>query len=125
MLVDTSGWFCIFDDGDHRHETAVKLYRSQSSRLTHSYIVAELVPLMITRRKGLPRALDAIGSILDDVGVEVVWVDQTLTRRAVEFLDERRDKTWSLCDAVSFILMDELGITEALTTDRHFDKVAL
>ena len=32
------------------------------------------------------------------------------------------DKTYSLCDAVSFLLMRERGITEALTTDRHFEQ---
>ncbi|HAH56357.1 MAG TPA: hypothetical protein DCM02_14015 [Flavobacterium sp.] len=31
-------------------------------------------------------------------------------------------KTYSLCDSVSFIVMREQGITEALTTDRHFEQ---
>lgn len=35
-------------------------------------------------------------------------------------LDHRSDKTYSLCDAVSFVLMHERGILEALTTDKHF-----
>ncbi len=30
------------------------------------------------------------------------------------------DKTYSLCAAVSFLLMRECAVTEALTTDRHF-----
>ncbi len=32
------------------------------------------------------------------------------------------DKTYSLCDAVSFVLMRLEGITEALTTDHHFEQ---
>jgi len=35
---------------------------------------------------------------------------------------DRLDKTYSLCDAVSFVLMRERELTEALTTDRHFEQ---
>jgi len=37
-------------------------------------------------------------------------------------LQNRQDKTYSLCDAVSFLLMRERKITEALTTDIHFEQ---
>jgi len=33
---------------------------------------------------------------------------------------ERADKNYSLCDAVSFVLMRQREFTEALTTDKHF-----
>ena len=32
------------------------------------------------------------------------------------------DKTYSLCDAVSFALMRQQSITDALTTDHHFEQ---
>ncbi len=38
----------------------------------------------------------------------------------MDLLTARMDKTYSLCDAVSFILMRERGLSEALTTDKHF-----
>jgi predicted nucleic acid-binding protein len=34
----------------------------------------------------------------------------------------RQDKTYSLCDVVSFILMRQRGVAKALTTDRHFEQ---
>jgi predicted nucleic acid-binding protein len=34
----------------------------------------------------------------------------------------RLDKDYSLCDAVSFIIMESEGITEAHTTDHHFEQ---
>jgi uncharacterized protein len=40
----------------------------------------------------------------------------------LRFLQGRLDKSYSLCDAVSFLLMRERAITEALTTDRHFEQ---
>lgn len=39
-----------------------------------------------------------------------------------KLLSDRQDKTYSLCDAVSFVLMRQRGMTGALTTDRHFEQ---
>jgi predicted nucleic acid-binding protein len=34
----------------------------------------------------------------------------------------RPDKDWSLTDCISFVLMKELGVSEALTGDHHFQQ---
>jgi predicted nucleic acid-binding protein len=34
----------------------------------------------------------------------------------------RPDKQWSLTDCISFLVMSEEGITEALTADHHFEQ---
>jgi predicted nucleic acid-binding protein len=54
--------------------------------------------------------------------VEIVWVDESLHREAFSLMQNRLDKTYSLCDAVSFIIMHERGIAESLTTDKHFEQ---
>jgi uncharacterized protein len=35
---------------------------------------------------------------------------------------ERRDKDWSLTDCTSFVVMQDHGITDALTGNRHFEQ---
>jgi predicted nucleic acid-binding protein len=35
---------------------------------------------------------------------------------------KRKDKDFSLVDCSSFVLMKELGISAALTTDQHFEQ---
>jgi predicted nucleic acid-binding protein len=40
----------------------------------------------------------------------------------MSFLLGRVDKRYSLADAVSFLLMQRRGITEARTTDQHFEQ---
>ncbi|HEY3322658.1 MAG TPA: hypothetical protein VGP72_19540 [Planctomycetota bacterium] len=37
-------------------------------------------------------------------------------------IERRTDKDYSLCDAVSFLLMQQNVETEALTTDQHFEQ---
>jgi uncharacterized protein len=53
---------------------------------------------------------------------ETVWVDEALHREALALLIARQDQTSSLCDAVSFVLMRQRHLTEALTTDRHVEQ---
>ena len=52
----------------------------------------------------------------------MVWVDKALHLDALDLLFARTDKTYSLCDAVSFVLMRRRDIFTALTTDRHFEQ---
>ena len=120
MLLYTSGLFSLLHRDEPQNGRAVELYAQAHMRLTHSYVLAELIPLAQVR--GLSRALVLNFSLraLDGDEVEVVWVDEPLHRQALSLLQARRDKGYSLCDAVSFVLMRERGIREALTTDKHF-----
>jgi predicted nucleic acid-binding protein len=122
MLLDTSGLLCLFDEGDFRHEDAQTFYDAATQRLTHNYVLSEFVPLCHVRGLNRSETLAFVSDLLDNPDVEVIWVDEILHRAAVAFLQARLDKGWSLCDAVSFLLMQQRGITEGLTTDHHFDQ---
>jgi predicted nucleic acid-binding protein len=67
-------------------------------------------------------ALGFIGAIGFSEEIEVIWVDHDLHDRSMALLNQRNDKAWSLCDAVSFVVMKERGIFEALTTDHNFQQ---
>ena len=125
MLLDTSGLYCLFDQADERHTKAVSFFRAAASRLTHSYVLAEFVPLCQVRGLKRTETLEFLLAITDNPLVEVVWVDEALHRRAQAYLEQRLDKRYSLCDAVSFMLMQERGLWNALTTDHHFEQAGL
>jgi predicted nucleic acid-binding protein len=38
------------------------------------------------------------------------------------FYESRPDKAWSLTDCISFVVMNQHGLTEALTGDHHFEQ---
>jgi predicted nucleic acid-binding protein len=52
--------------------------------------------------------------------IEVVPVDSALLDRAVALYGARMDKEWGLTDCISFVVMQERGLTNTLTADRHF-----
>lgn len=122
MLLDTSGLLCFIHAAESQHTDTVAFFQTATWRLTHNYVIAEFVAL--AQARGLPReaVLAFVADIQSSPLVEVVYVDEPLHRAALTFLQERLDKNWSLCDAVSFLLMKRYGVLEALTTDRHFEQ---
>jgi uncharacterized protein len=125
MLLDTSGLLSLIDKREPQHDRAVALYDAAEFRLTHNYVLAELVPLANSRRVPRQAVLELSNRLLSDPEIELIWVDETLHRDALDLLSARSDKTYSMCDAVSFVLMHQRGETEALTTDRHFEQEGL
>jgi predicted nucleic acid-binding protein len=122
MLLDTSGLLCLHNRAEPFHAHARTLYHAARVRLTHSYILAEFVALANARRLPRMAALTFIVDLVGNPDIETAWVDEALYREAMDLLLARQDKTYSLCDAVSFVLMRQRHLTEALTTDHHFDQ---
>ena len=54
--------------------------------------------------------------------MKVTRLDTMLLMEALELYEARPDKTWSLTDCISFLVMQELGLTIAVTTDHHFEQ---
>jgi predicted nucleic acid-binding protein len=122
MLLDSSGLLSLLDARERRHADAVSLYQVAVRRLTHNYVLAEFVTLAIARRVPRDKSLDFVSRLLGSNSIEMIWVDETLHQAAMALLQARLDKDWSLCDAVSFVLMQRHGETEALTTDHDFEQ---
>jgi uncharacterized protein len=122
MLLDTSGLMCVFDSREKSHAEALTFYDAASRRLLHNYVLAEFVALANSRRAPRAAALGYVAALAKSAEVEMTWVNETLHDEAVTLISSRPDKDWSLCDALSFVLMRRAGVSEALTTDRHFEQ---
>ena len=57
-----------------------------------------------------------------DRRIEVVPFQPELSDAAIGLYGNRADKNWSLTDCLSFVVMERHALTEALTTDRHFEQ---
>jgi len=127
LFVDTSGWANLIDVSQPFHRITAQIYqdaRSQKRKMiTTSYIITELVallssPLHIPR----PKAIAFIQGLKNSPYVDVVFVTQEIDAKAWELLSQRQDKEWSLVDCSSFVVMQDRKITDALTSDRHFEQ---
>lgn len=52
--------------------------------------------------------------------MRVVSVDTPLLTRALQLYQARLDKAWGLTDCISFVVMKEQGLIDAVTADQHF-----
>ncbi len=122
MLLDTSGLLCLHHRAEPFHQEACQAYLLARFRLTHGYVLAEFVALAKARRLPRSKALEFVTDLVANPDIETVWVDDALHHKAMALLWARPDKTYSLCDAISFVLMRERRVQEALTTDHHFEQ---
>jgi len=122
MFLDTSGLLCLHNRAEPFHAQARTLYHAARGRLTHNYVLAGFVALANARRLPRMAALTFIVDLVGNPDIETAWVDVALHREAIDLLLARQDKTDSLCDAVSFVVMRQRHLAEALTTDHHFEQ---
>lgn len=127
IFVDTSGWGNLVDtlQGFHTETKAIYLRAKQTnSRLvTTNYVVAELVALLSSPIR-IPRdkSIRFIESIKNSSLVDIVHITEDLDAKSWDLLKNRADKTWSLVDCSSFVVMRENDISESLTADHHFEQ---
>ena len=100
------------------------LHQARGGRIvTTNYVFAELLPLCTSRaRQSRSEVLERIESLQQLPRLEIIHVDESLHQRAFALLKNRPDKAWSWADAVSFVVMEERQLTDALTTDHHFEQ---
>ncbi|MGI8467157.1 MAG: type II toxin-antitoxin system VapC family toxin [Pyrinomonadaceae bacterium] len=122
LFLDTSGLLCLFDKADSRHESAAKFFRQAKSLFTSNYVLAEFIPLVMSRKLHRTSALFFLKNFVLLPRLELVWVDEKTHQMAMSLIEDRLDKNYSLCDAVSFVIMRKREISEALTTDKHFEQ---
>lgn len=74
----------------------------------------------LSKQRYRPAAVDLLLSLDNDPKVDIVPVSGDLYAEAFKLFSERTDKEWGLVDCVSFVVMRDRGITDALTSDDHF-----
>jgi hypothetical protein len=72
-----------------------------------------------TRRRQFGELLDALDA---DPRTEVIAASQVLFDAGVKLYLSRADKEWPLTDCISFVVMQQHALTDALTGDRHFEQ---
>ena len=69
-----------------------------------------------------PRFTRLLALLRQQADVEILPASSSLFRRGCELHAKRLDKEWSLTDCISFVVMEERGLTGALTSDHHFEQ---
>ena len=119
-FVDTSYYLALLNENDEFHHAALEATKRLPPKLvTTAWILLEFANGM--RRVGCrDLAAEFIRDLRNDYRVSIVQPALDMFDRGLKLYADRPDKEWSLTDCISFLVMKDRGLTEALTTDGHF-----
>ena len=121
VLWDSSAILALLDADDADHTTAVRVARRIAAEkrpvFITNYIEVETHALLV-RKLGRAIARDWLLA----GGMSVVLASPDEERSAKAIIAQYADKDWTLCDAISFALLDARRVRRAFTFDRHFQQ---
>jgi uncharacterized protein len=122
VFADTSFYVAVLNPRDVTHEKALEIGRQIAAPVVLSDFILlelgnalsspglrELFSRLVVRLRSHPHSI-------------IIPATRDLLDRGLALFARRSDKEWSLTDCTSFAIMEEEGLTEALTTDHHFEQ---
>ena len=120
IFADTSFYAACLMPRDAHYAKAVSLStHNRSTILTTEFVVVELLNFF-SKVPGRLIVAEFVRSLRGDQDTIIIPASNELIQRGFELFEKRPDKEWSLTDCISFVVMEENGIAEALTSDGHF-----
>jgi predicted nucleic acid-binding protein len=123
LFVDTSGLYALADRRDPlrtRAQQEVLARVSSGSRLVLTDYVIDEACTLAKARAGSQAALELLRLFETSAGFRVEWVGPDRFEIAKRYFRKHADHGYSFTDCTSFVVMQEMHLREALTSDHHF-----
>ncbi len=125
VFLDTSFAIALSSTTDQNHTRAVQLADQIETNKTH-LVTTQAILLEIgnalSKQRYRVSAIQLLESLKADPNVEVLGLTNELYLAAFNLFKRREDKEWGLVDCVSFIVMQNRKMADALTADDHFHQ---
>ena len=125
VFLDSAYAIALSAPTDQYHEQAVALaerLEAEGIRLITTRAVVLEIGNALAKLRYRQAAIELLSSLEEDPAVEIIPISEQLYDRAFRYYQERPDKEWGMTDCISFIIMQDHGLTEALTPDDHFHQ---
>ena len=120
-FADTFFYQALLDERDPAHASALAQSKVKRSIVTTEFILLEFGNAC-ARAEDHADFLALLAGIRASPRTRIVPLDSRLLQRGLDLFASRPDKDWSLTDCISFVVMEDEGLTEALTADSHFEQ---
>jgi predicted nucleic acid-binding protein len=122
LFVDTFAFIAWLNVRDASHAAVKSFFAACTDRLlTTEWVLVELADAL-----SHPRHRGAVGQLMQHIRTlpqfEIVPSDPRAFQAGFDLFIARPDKDWSLTDCISFAVMTQRGLTDALTADVHFEQ---
>jgi predicted nucleic acid-binding protein len=122
ILIDTGFLLALAQPSDSLHERAVHCAAQISDSLVVTeYVLCETVN-SLSKRADRQRGHRILHVIQNNARYSIIAASPDLFTAGLKLHKTRMDKDWSLTDCISFHVMNERGITQALAFDEHFEQ---
>lgn len=123
VFVDTSYWLALITPGSPHQQRAVGLSGDSAlAFVTTDWVLCERGNSLSKSPRNRALFLDIMDDLLGDPGIRIIPAERALLLDTIALYRARSDKARSLVDCTSFLVMQRLGLAEALTTDHHFEQ---
>jgi predicted nucleic acid-binding protein len=122
VFADTWFFLAILNPADPHYPRAMVASRmDRRHRVTTDWVLLEIGDALCKsgNRDTFVRFYDWIQQ---HPGTTVIPASRQLLEDGIQLYRYRRDKDWPLTDCISFVVMEDEGVQEALTGDRHFEQ---
>jgi len=123
VFVDSSGLYALSDHRDPARAAAekwvTKLLENNTGLVLTDYVIDEACTLAKTRAGGYG-AMRLLEIVEQSDAFRLIWIGQERFAATKQYFRKHADHGYSFTDCSSFLVMREMKISDALTTDRHF-----
>lgn len=121
-FADSHFFFALLSRHDEAHIAAVRFSRTGGFQL----VTTEWILVEVADGLSAPHHRAAFGTLLDSLksnpNAKIIRASDKHLEQGIQLYLARADKGWSLTDCMSFVVMEENSINEALTGDKHFEQ---
>lgn len=122
IFADTYFFIALLNTRDEGHARAREVAEDESLVfVTTEFVMVELLDGLCTPGHRL-KALRLATQLRQSPKHQVLPLTRQLLELGMKLYGERADKSWSLTDCISFVVMKDEGFSEALTADSHFEQ---
>ena len=122
IFADTSFFVALLNPRDALAASA----RQAALKYPVPVVTTEFVLIEVANFFSRPTSRDGyaefVSKLQTDPQTKIVSASSALSKRGLSLFANRPDKEWSLTDCISFEVMAEFGLTDALTADHHFEQ---
>jgi len=125
VFLDAAYAIALSAPNDQYHDRAELLTEQlevEGTRLITTRGVVLEIGNALAKLRYRSASVELLSSLEEDPNVEIIPISEPLYKRALHLYQERPDKEWGITDCISFTVMQDRGVPEALTTDEHFQQ---